>query len=162
MLLSKKLIDYHNKYISHTLINIHMDYTTKKYHELKQILKDRGLDSYGKKADLVQRLLDHDAEQEEKDKKFKVTIKTLIGSFYTIHIEPTDTILELKKKIEDKHGCPTDKQILYYLCQDQEPGDGDQVYADGTIGKRIYDENKTLESCGIVNNSFFYLRIKLL
>ena len=135
---------------------------TKKYHELKQILKDKGLDTYGKKADLIQRLLDHEAQQDKLANKFKVTIKTLIGSFYPIYIEPTETIFELKKRIEDTHGCPNDKQILYYLCQDREKEDGDQIYADGTIGKRIYDDNKTIESYGIPNNSFFYLRIKLL
>ena len=137
-----------------------MDYSKKSFVELKQLLRDRYLGTTGKKADLIQRLQENDIKIKEEAKRFKVFIKTLTGSCYTIYTEPIATILELKGQIEEKMNCPIDKQLLYFLCRDK-PNLGDITYQDGTTAKRTSDED-TLSSLGVHNESFFNLHIRLI
>lgn len=135
------------------------DYSKKSFTELKQLLRDRGMESTGKKVDLIQRLQDKDIKDAENAKRSKVFVKTLVGSCYTIYIDSSNTILELKKLIEEKNGCPPAKQLLYFLCYDK-PNMGDMMYPNGTTGKRTNDED-TLSSLGAHNESFFNLEIRL-
>ena len=135
-----------------------MDYSSKTVVELKKLLKDRNLSANGKKIDLIHTLQENDIQIEEKEKRFKVYIKRLVGSYYTIYIDQSATILDLKYKIREKTGCVENKQILYLLCNDV-PSIGDITYQDGTIGKRINDTD-TLLSLGVHNEMFFYLQRK--
>lgn len=137
-----------------------MDYSKTSFNDLKQLLRDRHLETKGKKIDLIERLQDDDKRIEEESKKFKVYVKTLVGSFYTIFIEPSSTILELKNKIKEKNGCPPDKQKLYFLCRGVSQL-GDIKYPDGTVGKATNDID-TLSALGVQNESFFSLQIRLI
>ena len=91
-----------------------MDYSEKKIPELKQLCKDRDLSATGKKMILIERLEKYDANQKEEANRFKVVIKTLMGSYYTIYLNRASTILELKQKIEEKNGCPINRQLLLF------------------------------------------------
>ena len=51
------------------------------------------------------------------------------------------TVKEIKMKIEDKEGIPTDQQILFFR------------------GERLEDE-KTLSNCGIIENSYIHMTIR--
>jgi hypothetical protein len=136
-----------------------MDYSKKSFTELKQLLRDRSQSTTGKKVDLIQRLQEDDIKKQEESKRFKVFIKTLVGSYYKIYIEPENTILELKQKVEEKTGTPVKQQVLFFLCRDK-PQLGDTTYPDGTIGKRTNDED-TLSSLGVWKESYFYLHLRL-
>jgi len=137
-----------------------MDYSSKTLVELKKLSKDRSLSVNGKKIDLIHKLQENDIQIEEKAKRFKVFIKTLVGSYYTIYIDQSATILELKYKLRKKTGCVENKQILYFLCNDG-PSLDDIIYPDGTIGKRTNDTD-TLLSLGVHNEMFFYLQQKFI
>ena len=138
-----------------------MDYTKNTFAELKQLLKERSLYTTGKKADLIQRLEENDQHIKDEAGRFKVFVKTLVGSWYTIYLESSSaTILELKEKINETLGCPPDKQILYLLCRDP-PTFGDIMYPDGTVAKKIGGDDETLLSCGIHKESMLYLQIRL-
>lgn len=136
-----------------------MDYSTKTIKELKELLKQRGQKTTGKKIDLIFRLKDDDNINEQEKNRFKVFVRTLSGSIYTIYIDQCKTISELKYKIGEKIGCPTNKQILYFLCNEEQQL-GDILYPNGTIGKKTKDD-QILSSLGVNNESFFHLHVKL-
>ena len=69
-------------------------------------------------------------------------IKTLTGKTMTIVIQPTDTVLELKKKIEEKEGLQISHQCL--ICG----------------GKALGDE-LTIHNCGVQNQSVLHLVLRL-
>lgn len=140
-------------------------YSSQSYAQLKQLCRERDLENKGKKVDLVDRLKKYDAKLETDRKRFKVYIKTMMGSCYTIYIEKTATVLELKQAFYDQQGVvPPQKQrlllIRYPSFQDVSTNIGDVSYPDGTIGKMTRD-TETLDTIGATNESFFNLSIRL-
>jgi hypothetical protein len=137
-----------------------MDYSTNTLSELKTLLKDKQLRTTGKKADLIQRLQEYDKKAETERKRFKVFIKTLVGSCYTVYIERTATILELKQKIEEKTGMTPSNQILL-TSSESSKGMGFLLYPIGAIGKKFTDDSQTLASLDVNNESTIHLQMKL-
>ena len=74
--------------------------------------------------------------------KYQINIKTLTGKIITIKVKSTDTIKDLKRKIENIEGISTDKQQLY-------------------LNTKNLDEEKILSYYKIVNNSTLNLILRL-
>lgn len=95
----------------------------------------------------------------EKD-ELLLFIKTLMGSIYEVRIKRNATVYELKEKISEKvPHASIDKQVLRYITYG-EVELGDSMYPDGTIGKKLYDNN-TLDSYNILSESTIDLFIRL-
>ncbi|KAF9446383.1 UV excision repair protein Rad23 [Macrolepiota fuliginosa MF-IS2] len=70
----------------------------------------------------------------------KITIKTTQQKIFQIDVEPTDTIADLKRKVEEAHKYPIATQKIIYS------------------GKILADD-KTIETCGVKEKDFFVLMV---
>lgn len=138
-----------------------MDYQEYRVAELKTKLHDRNLPVSGTKNKLIERLINDDLKREEENGIITVTVKTLMGSYHTVKLKKTDTVLDLKEAIQDRLGVEPEQMRLWYLTFNVELKLGDTIYPDGSIGVRLGDDSATMQELGIQNDSFLDVRISL-
>jgi ubiquitin C len=75
----------------------------------------------------------------------QIFVRTLTGKHITLEVEPTDRIEDVKSKIEDKEGIPSDRQWLTY--------GGKPLEDDNTLQDYSIQKNSTLQLCLFLRNS---------
>lgn len=67
----------------------------------------------------------------------QLKIKTFVGESFTINIQPSDLMIEIKQKIEEEKQIPVKQQILTFL------------------GKRLDDDNKSLQDYDVLGQQSY-------
>ena len=70
----------------------------------------------------------------------QIFVKMLSGKTITLDVEASDTIYNVKAKIQDKEGIPIDEQIL----PNESPGDGETIQVTLRIPGAIPPKTATL------------------
>lgn len=138
-----------------------MDYANMTITELKHELKTYGLKISGNRPDLELRLTEYFAELEEEHAHLKVCVKLWNKNInmiktYTVYTDPTDTILELKQKIEIVTGVEVESQRLKYTTHGSKQHKYDIVYSDGSVDRYLENE-KSLADYNVINDTLFDL-----
>lgn len=78
----------------------------------------------------------------------QVFIYTQKGSTFAVDVKANDTIKDVKSKIQEIEGIPSDQQILHYITIIKKRN----VPTLNIRGDEL-DDNQTLDECHIPNNS---------